>query len=142
MSSLLPYSMQDESNLALEACINEAFSRDMTKFLLYYDENLSDNLLYEKAKIFHTLGLEGWNKCKSREEKITLLKNSIKNHRYKGTIKAVKSVLANTDLEYLSWQNYDGLPNHFKIRVFVQEAISSQIHSDMIESLFEYINGI
>ena len=138
MSSLLPYSMRDESNLALENCINEAFLKDISKFILYYDENLSDKLLYEKAKMFHTLGIEGWNKCKTREDKINLLKNSVKNHRYKGTIKSIKSVLSNTQLEYLSWQNYNGHPNHYKIRVFVEEAISNDLHAEMIESVGEY----
>ena len=138
MSSILPYSMQDESNLAIEECINKAFSIDILKFLLYCDENLSDELLYEKAKMFHTLGLEGWNKCKTRDEKINLLKNSIKNHRYKGTIKAIKSVLSDKDIKYLSWQDYDGIPNHFKIKIYIQEALGFQIQSDMMEYVTEY----
>jgi len=138
MTSLLPYSMQDVSNLALEECINKAFSIDISKIILYLDENLSDTLLYEKAKMFHTLGIEGWNSATTRQEKINLIRNSIRNHRFKGTIKAIKSVLSDNYIEYLKWTDYNGAANHFKIKVFTEEPISSILQYNMAQSVNEY----
>lgn len=135
--SLLPYSMQDESNLALEACINQAFSIDMTVFLTCIAENLSDSILYEKANQFHVLGAEGWNDCKTREDKINLVKNAIKMHRFKGTISSVKSIL-NDEFEYLPWHQYSGIPNHFKIRMNVETPVSNETKLKFVKTIQEY----
>jgi P2-related tail formation protein len=136
-NSLLPYSMRDESNLALEECINKAFSIDMTKYLTCLVDNLSDSVLYEKAKQFHVLGIEGWNECKTREDRENLVKNAIKQHRFKGTISSVKSIFKE-EFEYLPWHEYQGTPNHFKLRMNVETPVSSQTKIRLSQILQEY----
>lgn len=138
MPSILPYSMQDESNLALENCINQAFDIDMSKFLTCINDNLSDDVLLAKAKMFHTLGNEGWNDCETREDKISLLNNVIRTHRFKGTVYSIRSRLVNVDLEYLAWHQYNGTPNHFKIIMYVEEAITAQVVQKLSLAVNEY----
>lgn len=138
MVSLLPESMRDESNLAIEECINQALSIDMSLFLSCIPENLSDEILFEKAKMFHVLGFEGWQRCQTREDKITLLKNAIKNHRFKGTVKSIKTALSDTNTEYLSWQKYNGLPNHFKIKVYTEKPLHNDSYNKIVQTVNEY----
>ena len=135
--SLLPEIMQDESNLALEECINKAFAIDLRKFMTCQTENLEDNILYEKAKQMHVLGIEGYNDCTNREEKEALIKNSIRMHRYKGTLKSIKSSITSFEFEFESWQDYDGIPNHFKIKVEKDGTMNENIFRRAIKSINE-----
>lgn len=116
-NSLLPQILQDESNLALENCLNESFNFDFAKIMTCIPNTLSDSVLAELAKQFHVTS-EGWNDCKTREEKINLIKNAIPLHRIKGTVKAIKDCLniENVDTKYLSWYEYNGIPHHFKLK--------------------------
>ena len=84
MHSLLPANLQDKTNLALEDCINKAFEIDLKPFVTSIVDKLPDSILYEKAKQFHLLD-EGYNLCKTREEKIRFVKNGIKMHQIKAT---------------------------------------------------------
>ena len=138
MPSILPYSMQDESNLALENCINQAFDIDMSKFLTCINDNLSDDVLLAKAKMFHTLGNEGWNDCETREDKISLLNNVIRTHRFKGTVYSIRSRLVNVDFEYLAWHQYNGTPNHFKIIMYVDKPVSEETKTKIMQAINEY----
>ena len=138
MDSLLPENMQDESNLALEQCMNEALTIDMSNFLTTVCENLSDEILFEKAKMFHVLGFEGWQRCSSKEDKVKLLKNAIRNHRFKGTVKSIKTALPDTNIQYLSWQNYNGLPNHFKIKVYTETPLNENSYNKIVQTVKEY----
>lgn len=136
--SLLPYSMQDDSNLALEACINEALSFDMSKFLICIVDNLSDDILLAKAKQFHVLGVEGWQKCKNRTEKQNLLRNAIRSHRLKGTLKSIKDNIDFTYFEYMPWYEYNGNSNHFKFRLYTENPIDLLTYIKIIDVINEY----
>jgi P2-related tail formation protein len=136
--SLLPYSMQDESNLAIEKCINSAFDIDMTKFLLCIPENLSESVLLARANMLHVMGLEGWNECQSREERENLLKNAIKNHRNKGTLSSIKNNLSNIEFEYLNWYEYNGLPNHFKFKMYQEKTLTIDLKNKISQTISEY----
>lgn len=138
MDSLLPYAMQDESNLALEECINHALDIDMTNFLTTIVDNLSDAVLYEKAKMFHITGIEGWNDCKTRAERESLVKNAIRIHRSKGTVSSIKSRLNGTVIEYHSWQEYGGIPNHFRIKVLTEEMLDVQTYKKILTAVEEF----
>ena len=135
--SLLPESIQDVSNLALEKCINEALNFDMSLFMICLPENLSDSALFARAKMLHILGAEGWNDCNTREEKIELINNAIKMHRLKGTVASIKTRLSGTNIEYLNWDKYEGVPNHFKVKVRTKEVINENTASKIIQAINE-----
>lgn len=115
MHSLLPANLQDKTNLALEDCINKAFEIDLKPFVTSIIDKLPDSILYEKAKQFHLLD-DGYNLCKTKEEKIRFVKNGIKMHQIKATKKCIKNLTDET-VKYQDWYEYGGLNNHYKILI-------------------------
>lgn len=131
MCSSLPEILQDKTNLTLEKCLNKTLSIDIKPFVTVLIDKLSDDILYEKAKQIHLLD-EGYNLCKTREEKIRFIKNGIKMHKIKATKKCIKEI-TDTKIEYRDWFEYDGVYNHFKILIFVNDDFSkiSQIQKNI-----------
>ena len=136
--SNLPYPMRDTTNMAIEECINKALDVDMSKILLCVADNLTESVLYERAKMMHVLGTEGWQNCKTREDKISLLKNSIRNHRFKGTVHSIKTALTKYTVEYLHWKDFGGVSNHFKLRVFTENSLPVEEQEQIAKSVLEY----
>lgn len=122
MHSSLPEILQDKANLAIEKCLNKALSIDIKPFVSVLIDKLSDDILFEKAKQFHILD-EGYNLCKTKQEKIRFIKNAIKMHKIKATKKCIKD-LNDKLIEYQDWYEYDGIYNHFKILIFVNDDFS------------------
>lgn len=122
MRSSLPEILQDKTNLTLEKCLNKTLSIDIKPFVTVLIDKLSDDILYEKAKQFHILD-EGYNLCKTKEEKIRFIKNGIKMHKIQATKKCIKEI-TDTKIEYRDWFEYDGVYNHFKILIFVNDDFS------------------
>lgn len=114
--SLLPKSIQDSSNLAIEECIKQAFDIDVTKFMPVPVQNVSDDLLPILAKESHITGIEGWNLTANRKQKEDLIINSVELHSKKGSkpsvIEALKKL--NIDAEISEWFEYSGKIGHFK----------------------------
>ena len=140
LNSLLPNILQDETNLALETCINESFNFDFAKLMTGIPDAVSNSILTELATQFHVT-TEGWNDCKTREEKINLIKNSIPLHRTKGTVKAIKDCIniENVDAQYIAWYEYDGIPHHFKIKFsFDGEPITDKIKNKILKKIDEF----
>lgn len=119
MRSSLPEILQDKINLALEKCLNKSLSIDIKPFISVLVDKLTDTILCEKAKQFHLLD-DGYSLCKTREEKIRFIKNGIKMHKIKSTKKCIKEI-TDTKIEYRDWFEYDGVYNHFKILIFVND---------------------
>lgn len=139
-SSMLPQILQDKTNLALEECINKSLDFDLSKIMTCMPDNLSDSVLSALAGQFHVLS-EGWNDCKTREEKISLLKQAIRLHRYKATVKAIKECINSDDIkaDYIPWFKYDGLHHHFKIRLYLDGiSYSEEIKSTILKKIEEY----
>ncbi len=139
-NSLLPQILQDESNLALENCLNESFNFGFAKIMTCIPDAVSDSILAELAKQFHVTS-EGWNDCKTREEKINLIKNAIPLHRTKGTVKAIKDCIniENIEAKYLPWYKYNGIPHHFKLNFLSDnEPITSEILSIIQKKIEEF----
>ncbi|MCD7780410.1 MAG: phage tail protein I [Candidatus Gastranaerophilales bacterium] len=115
--SLLPKSMQDSNNLALEECIKEAVNVDVKKLMVYPIENANENLLPILAKEFHVLGAEGWNIVSTKKEKQNLIINSIAKHAKKGCINSITEALNTIDIEasILEFWQYAGRPAHFMV---------------------------
>lgn len=137
-NSLLPQILQDETNLALETCINESFNFNFAKLMTCIPDSASDSVLTELAKQFHITSA-GWNDCKTREEKINLIKNAIPLHRTKGTIKAIKDCIniENIEAKYLPWNEYNGIPHHFKLN-FLSDNVP--ITSEVVNIIRKKIN--
>jgi len=139
-SSMLPQILQDKTNLALEECINESLNIDLSKIMTCMPDNLQNSVLSSLAAQYHILS-EGWNDCKTRDEKISLLKRAIKLHRYKATVKAIKECINSEDIksDYIPWFNYDGLPHHFKIKLYLDGiSYSQEIKNTILKKIEEY----
>ncbi len=116
--SLLPKTMQDTNNLALEECIKEAVNVDVKKIMVYPIENADESLLPILAKEFHVLGSEGWNIVSSKKEKQNLIINSLAKHAKKGSINSITDALStiNIEAEIAEFWEYSGRPGHFSVK--------------------------
>lgn len=116
MNSLLPKSLQDKSNLAIEECIKTALDIDITKFMVTPVQNVNDDLLPVLAKENHILGVEGWNLAEKRKQKENLIINSTQLHSKKGSKPSIINALKqlNIEAEIQEWFNYDGKIGHFQ----------------------------
>lgn len=118
-NSLIPAGIRDESTLALNELIDRMGTIDLTPLLVYVIDNVHSSALYHLADQFHVMGLEGYSFAGSDEEKRTLLKTAIVNHKYKGTPYSVKNALEALGfvVELTEWQAYNGRPYHFKLKL-------------------------
>ena len=122
--SLLPSSIQDESNLAIEKCVVKALEGiDNTRFMTCVPERLDEEILSYLAESTHVLGYEGWMYAKTFDEKTQLLKNATSLHKKKGTVWAVKKCLdESANCKYIPWYEYNGIPHHFKLDVTLENS--------------------
>ena len=118
-NSLLPKSIQDKSNIALEECIKQAFDIDVTKFMVTPVQNANDALLPILAKENHILGVEGWNLAANRKQKENLIINSVKLHSEKGSKPSIVNALKqlNIDAKIQEWFEYSGKIGHFQFEL-------------------------
>lgn len=116
-SSILPQSMQDESNITLEKCINKALDISLTPFMTSLTDTLSQNVLFLKAQQLSLTDGDGWQNCKTEKEKKELLKKSLKIHKFKATEKCIQELISNsnTSIKLSNWYEYNGLNNHYKL---------------------------
>lgn len=115
--SILPKVLQDESNLALEKCIDKAFDISLTPFMTALTDTMSKNILFLKAQQFSLTDGDGWQNCKTEQEKRDLLKKTLKIHKFKATEKCAQELISksNTSIKMSNWYEYDGLNNHYKL---------------------------
>ena len=68
-------------------------------------------------EIYHITGNEGWLQALSETEKRSLIKSSIKMHRYKGTKYAIEEIFKTLNIvgNVEEWFNYGGKPIFFKL---------------------------
>ena len=114
MLKVLPKPISDLSFETLEKCMDKTLDIDMSKFMTAVIDNLSENLLYYKAEQMSLTDGDGWANCTTEEEKRELIKQSFKQHKLKATVKCLKNLLTNEFL-YTPWNEYDGIPNHYKL---------------------------
>lgn len=114
-NSILPKSMQDETNLALEKCINKAFDISLAPFMVSLPDLISKNVLFMRAEQLSLTDGDGWQNCKTEQEKRTLLKKSLMIHKFKATKKCIYDFLNKSNLEVniSDWYEYNGLNNHY-----------------------------
>lgn len=116
---LIPSGILDESTIAFNEIIDRTGTIDITPLLIYLIDNVNSSALIHLADQFHVMGFEGWNLVSTDYEKRSLIKESIKNHKYKGTKYSVKRSLESLGftVELKEWTEYDGKPFHFKLRL-------------------------
>lgn len=134
MRSLLPEHMQDKSNLAIEQCMNEAFNIDLKPFMTCLIDYCSEEVLYALAERFSLIG-DGYETSANIEEKRKLIKNAYKIHKLKATVKCIKNLLSE-NITFMSWQEYNGIHNHYKLRVnYYDTAVNRQIIFNLLRKI-------
>lgn len=101
------------------------------------DEAIIDHLLWES----HITWNEGLNMATTKEQKINLVKSSVKLHRLKGTPAAISLVLdaLNFNGEVQEWFEYEGRPYFF--RLITEQALSPTMDIDgLITMINEFKN--
>ncbi len=118
-NSLLPKTMRDKSNLAIEECIKTALDIDVTKFMVAPVENVSDELLPILAKERHITGVEGWNLAQNRKQKEALIINSVLLHAQKGSMPSIVNALKQLNIEakLQEYWEYQGKIGHFQFEL-------------------------
>jgi phage tail P2-like protein len=133
MVSLLPKSLQDSSNLALEKCLEKAFDIDLKPFIIYFFDQVDTKLLPILKKHFRVDDFS-WKLAKTEQQKRNLLKVAVPTHRRKGTPDAIKSVFDALDIQGVlqEWFEYEGRPMHFKVALaLIDRAYDAEALSDL-----------
>lgn len=136
---LIPSGILDESTIAFNNLIDRMGTIDITPLLIYLIDNVNSSALIHLADQFHVMGFEGWNLVSTDYEKRSLIKEAIKNHRYKGTEYSVKRSLESLgfNVELKEWQEYNGKPFHFKLKL----SSTSQVYQDnTAEKITQYVD--
>lgn len=140
--SLLPVCMQDKNNLTLEKCIKTALSIDMKKLLFYPIQNVDENLLYQFSKENHVQGFEGWNLMSTKQEKQTLIENSLNMHSKKGSRPSVIEALSRINIEakISEFWEYGGRPAHFIVEFLniFDRGLTAELEQAIKEMILNY----
>lgn len=131
--SVLPSFLQDKSNLAIEKCINKAFKIDLKPFMTAIVDKLPDTILTAKAEAMSLTNGDGWQNCDTRTKKCKAIKKSVAMHRLKGTVKGIKSLL-NSNITYMQWNEYNGIPYHYKLIFKNDKYTKSEIMNILVET--------
>lgn len=138
MNSLAPI---NDINLKIfdEIC-EERFSKlDLECILVSIIDNVPSDALPHLAEQYHITGNEGWLQALSETEKRSLIKSSIKMHRYKGTKYAIEEIFKTLNIvgNVEEWFNYGGKPYYFKV---ILQIFNRSINEETEEKLRALIN--
>jgi len=140
--SLLPESLKDKSNLALEECMKEALDIDITKFMKTPVQGVKDELLPVLAKEAHILGVEGWNIAQTRREKENLIIDSVMLHAKKGSKPSIENAFQSLGIEaeVKEWFKYGGKIGHFRLELIKisNRAFASNLEKQIYEVIKSY----
>lgn len=132
MLSGLPGYFAQTTAGALEKCINRALGIDLKPFMLAIPEKLSASVLDAKAEAVSLKDGDGWQNAVTLAEKCTAIKKAVPTHRFKGSVKGLKSVL-NADITYLEWREYGGIPYHYKLIIEREKYVKSEVYGILRE---------
>ncbi|MGN1125539.1 MAG: phage tail protein [Candidatus Gastranaerophilaceae bacterium] len=115
--SILPKNIQDESNLALEKCMDKSFDISLTPFMTSLTDTLSKNVLFLKAQQLSLTDGDGWQNCKTEQDKRDLLKKTLRIHKFKATEQCIHELInkSDTTIKMSNWFEYEGINNHYKL---------------------------
>lgn len=120
----VPTSIKHDKNVqAFSEIMNQVMikSNDLIKMLLLLPnlEYLPETLLDELAWQWH---VDAYLDTYSRDKKINLIRNSISDHKIRGTPAAVEKVIGAVfrSGKVVEWFEYDGEPYHFRIKLITE----------------------
>jgi phage tail P2-like protein len=117
-----------------------AVTERMSDLLIYsriddLDEATVDDLAWQFHVDFYDIGL-------TLGQKRDLVKSAIKDHKYKGTTWAVKSVLKpiRGDVVLQDWYQYGGMPYHFRVNGFGGAMVSADELTHLVAAIYSVKN--
>lgn len=119
ISKILPSSLQADKNVvyaskAATDSINKVTTETVNELIMSRIDELPEPVVNSLAWQLH---VDTYSEDMDISQKRELVKNAIKDHKYKGTSWAVKSVvkviLGYAEVE--EWWQYDGSPYHFRV---------------------------
>lgn len=140
LHDILPSSIQSDQTV-------QDVAKSIQRSLGITDENIENTLIFSQIdtipeEVIDTLAwqfhVDTYDIGLNIDQKRQLVKNAIKNHKYKGTSWAVKSVI-DVLLHYAkveNWWEYQGDPYHFRINGSSGPLVSA----DQVEKLVNAIN--
>ena len=134
-SSIRSDKMVQEITKAIQLSLGVTESSIENTLILSRIDTIPEELIDTLAWQFH---VDTYDLGMSVDQKRRLVKNAIKDHKYKGTPWAVKSVLE-TLLNYAKvedWWDYQGKPYHFR----VNGSSGPLVSEDQVEKLVNAIN--
>ena len=119
LSRLIPSSIARDANIlhtasAVSEALDTTCKETENDFIVSRIDMLPEEVIHSLAWQFH---VDTYDMNLNTEQKRKLVKNAIKDHKYKGTSWAVKSVVE-VLLNYAKveeWFNYGGKPYHFRV---------------------------
>lgn len=140
ISQILPSSLQADENVenaakAVTASINKVTAETVNEFIMSRIDELPETVVNSLAWQLH---VDTYREDLNIVQKRKLVKNAIKDHKYKGTSWAVKSVVK-VLLSYAKveeWFEYKGSPYHFRVNV----SDGLIVNGELLQSLVTAIN--
>lgn len=135
--------IKDDNSLAFNELFDRLGTLDLTPLLIYLIDNVNSTALPHLGEQFDVTGNKGWLLTTSDDEKRSLIKQSIKIHKIKGTKAAIKNILQALNLDGViqEWFEYQGDPFHFKISITLNDRAYDSATFDNLKSMIdEYKN--
>lgn len=140
ISQILPSSLQADENVenaakAVTASINKVTAETVNELIMSRIDELPEPVVNSLAWQLH---VDTYREDLNIVQKRKLVKNAIKDHKYKGTSWAVKSVVE-VLLNYAKveeWFEYKGSPYHFRVNV----SDGPIVNGESLQSLVTAIN--
>lgn len=140
ISTILPSSLQSDENVmdtakAVTNEVNKVTAETVNELIMSRIDELPEPIVNSLAWQLH---VDTYNEDLDISQKRKLVKNSIKDHKYKGTSWAVKSVVE-VLLNYAEveeWFDYGGSPYHFR----VNGSYGPIVNGDALNNLVSAIN--
>lgn len=139
LSNILPSSLTRDAHIlhaasAVSAVMNETSKETVNDFVMSKIDILPEAVINSLAWQFHA---DTYDMNLGIEQKRQLVKNAIKDHKYKGTSWAVKSVVE-VLLNYAKveeWFNYGGKPYHFRVNGSYGEIVRDGDLQNLVDAI-------
>lgn len=144
ISQILPSSLQADENVenaakAVTASINKVTAETVNEFIMSRIDELPETVVNSLEWQLH---VDTYREDLNIVQKRKLVKNAIKDHKYKGTSWAVKSVVE-VLLSYAKveeWFEYKGSPYHFRVNASDGHIVNGESLQSLVTAINEAKN--